>query len=140
MGVELHITRANQWSQNDDKQIGADEWLAYVASDPELKLWPENGPHFVRWLGKCCLGSTLNINKSVYEEPWLDWSRGNIGSKWPDSALYCKMLEIARALGAQVQDDDGVRYLAEGEWQFDPNAPQVPAQERPRSWWRRLFS
>ena len=116
-----------QASGHDDKQIGADEWLAYVASDPELRLWPKNGPHFVRWLGK-----------SAYEEPWLDWSQGNIDSKWPDSALYCKMLEIARALGAQVQDDDEVRYLTEGEWQFDPNAPQIPAQERPRSWWRHL--
>jgi hypothetical protein len=129
MGVELHITRAEHWSENDDQQIGVDEWLAYVASDPELRLWPENGPHFVRWLGK-----------SAYEEPWLEWSQGNIDSKWPDSALYCKMLEIARALGAKVQDDDGTCYSTVGEWQFDPNAPRVPVPQLSKPWWRRLFS
>jgi hypothetical protein len=128
MGVELHITRAHEWLDNQDQQIGADEWLAFIAADPELQLCPEHGPLFVRWLGK-----------SALEDPWLDWSKGNIYSKWPESALYCKMLEIARALDAKVQDDDGGVYSTEDQWQFDPRAPRAAPLERPKSWWRRLF-
>ncbi len=125
MGVELHITRAECWAENDGAQITAEEWLAYVASDPELELWPENGPHFVRWLGV-----------SAHEEPWLDWSDGNIQSKWPDTALYRKMLSIASALCAHVQDDDGDFYSSPADWEFDPRvALEVPVATK-RPWWR----
>jgi hypothetical protein len=112
MGVELHITRAEHWSENDDNAIGADEWLAYVDSDPELQLWPENGEYFVRWLGQ-----------SKYEEPWLDRFGGNISTKWPDTALYRKMLQVAQRLNAKIQDDDGNLYVTESDWEFDPTAP-----------------
>lgn len=110
MGLELHITRAQHWSANDNCQITTNEWLAYVASDPELKLDPQNGDFFAKWLGR-----------SAYEEPWLDWSDGNIVTKWPDTALYRKMLSIANALNARIQDDDGNVYAKPIDWNFDPN-------------------
>ena len=69
MGVELHITRAEFWASNENSQISADEWLAYVASDAELRLHPANGKYFVIWTGK-----------SAYTEPWLDWFAGNIST------------------------------------------------------------
>jgi hypothetical protein len=109
MGVELHITRAEFWADNEGKEITADEWLSYVTSDPELKLDPRNGKHFALWLGK-----------SAYEEPWFDWFQGNINTKWPDTALYRKMLKIAATLNAQVQDDDGTVYIKDTDWEFDP--------------------
>jgi hypothetical protein len=110
MGVELHITRAAFWALNDDAPISAEEWLRYVDSDSELARWPENGPHFVRWLGP-----------SSYAEPWLDWSSGNVLSKWPDTALYLKMLRVAEHFQASVQDDDGNVYRSEGQWSFEPS-------------------
>jgi len=127
MGVELHITRAEHWAENDGLQITAEEWLAYVESDAELRLWPENGQHFARWLGP-----------SKYAEPWLDWFQGNVSTKWPDTALYCKMLRIAQALGAHVQDDDGTKYLTEADWQYDPTEriKEYERQNRPR-WWKK---
>jgi hypothetical protein len=123
MGVELHITRAPLWCENETAQITAEEWLAYVSKDPELRPWPENGPYFARWLGA-----------SAYEEPWLDWSQGNISTKWPDTALFQKMLSVAAALGAHVQDDDGETYSSPTDWQFDPRTVPVAPQKRP--WWR----
>ena len=128
MGVELHITRAEFWAENDNAQIGADEWQSYVASDPELKAWPQNGKHFVLWLGR-----------SQYEEPWLDWFQGNIVTKWPDTALYRKMLKIAAALNAQVQDDDGTIYRNESDWEFDPKATRPRSPDIQRPWWMRIF-
>lgn len=109
MGVELRITRAEFWAENEGCEITSDEWLSYVASDPELTLRPRNGKYFALWSGK-----------SSYEEPWLDWFQGNINTKWPDTALYKKMLKVAEALGAQVQDDDGVIYSNATDWSFEP--------------------
>jgi len=129
MGVELHISRAEDWAENQGQEISADEWLSYVASDPELQLWPENGPHFVRWLGA-----------SKYDEPWLDWSQGNLSTKWPDTALFRKMLAIAESLSANVQDDDGTKYTAESPWEYDPTEriAEYKAQHN-ASWWKRLL-
>ncbi|NDK99694.1 hypothetical protein [Photorhabdus bodei] len=100
MGWELHITRAECFSMNEDCQISSDEWLALVAEDDELFIDERNGRFHARWTGK-----------SVYEEPWLNWSDGNIHTKHPDTALYCKMLQIAEKLNAKVVDDDDHLYL-----------------------------
>lgn len=127
MGVELHISRAEHWADNQGLEISADEWLSYVAADPELQLWSENGPHFVRWLGA-----------SKYDEPWLDWSQGSVSTKWPDTALFCKMLEIAASLGANVQDDDGTKYTAESPWKYDPSERIAQYAAQPAvPWWKR---
>jgi len=112
MGVELHITRAEFWADNETAAISPDEWLAYVATDPELALQPEFGRHFK--------GHVIWTGPSKYEEPWLHWSQGNISTKWPDTALYRKMLRVASALHAHVQDDDGRAYTSEHDWSFDP--------------------
>jgi hypothetical protein len=126
MGVELSITRT-PFGAEDQIPISAEEWLALVDSDPELRLWPEQGPYFVRWLGE-----------SAYPEPWLDWSNGVVSSKWPDTALYLKMLRIATQLGARVSDDDDTTYESESDWEFDPNAQQ-PVAPKPRGFWKRIF-
>lgn len=96
MGVELHITRAEEfYFDNENTQITSEEWLSYVETDPELELCQNQGSYFTKWLGE-----------SAHEDPWLDWFDGNIHSKWPDTALYHKMLKIAKALNAKIQDDD----------------------------------
>ena len=99
MGYELHITRADSWSENEGHWVTLDEWLAYVEADPELSLFPENGEAFAIWSGK-----------ASYEEPWLDWFEGNISTKGPDRAVLGKMLKIASDLGARVQGDEGELY------------------------------
>ena len=99
MGYDLHITRAEFYATNEGHEITADEWMRHVQSDPELRHHPEGGKHFVRWLGK-----------SKYPDPWFDWFEGDIFTKNPDKAIVGKMLQIAKALGAQVQGDDGESY------------------------------
>jgi hypothetical protein len=63
-----------------------------------------------------------------------------VDSKWPDTALYLKMLGVALTLSAKVQDDDGEFYENEGDWQFDPHAPRSGVQSGGKPWWKRLFS
>lgn len=99
MGYDLHITRAEFHATNEGQEITADEWMRYVASDPELEASPANGEYFVLWSGP-----------SRYPDPWLDWFAGNIYSKNPDKAIVGKMLQIARRLGARVQGDEGEFY------------------------------
>ncbi len=124
MGVELNITRAEFFVDNENAPIAAEEWLAYVHGDPEMALISANGPYHAVWLGK-----------SLHEEPWLDWRHGNIYTKWPDTALYLKMLDIAKHFGGSVQDDNGTVYMQPTDWKYAPNTRVVlPITKRP--WWK----
>ncbi len=98
MGYDLHITRRKNW-YDAGADITAEEWFAYVKSDPDLKLSTEQGCYFAIW-----------ANKSAFDGPWLDWSDGRIYSKFPDAALIDKMVAIAKHFGATVQGDDGEIY------------------------------
>ncbi len=99
MGYDVHITRKKFWADEAGSVITAEEWLAYVARDPQLRLDPQSKRHSV----------TLDI-QSQYPDPWLEWFEGDIYSKNPDEAIRTKMLQIAAALGARVQGDDGEFY------------------------------
>jgi len=107
MGYDLHITRAENWSDNDQWEIGANEWLAIVLADPDLELFPENGPYCAEW--------TVDGLAPGYN-PWLDWWRGNIFTKYPiGRAFLAKMLEVAQRLDAKVQGDEGEFYSSPEE-------------------------
>jgi hypothetical protein len=105
MGFDLHITRAQSWLENEGAEISGREWLAVVASDPELLPDPSNGEYAVRWRGE-----------STVQEPWFDWSRGNVYTSDPDRRVLQKALQLAEALGAKVQGDDGVDYTKPTDW------------------------
>src|SRR5262245_49815870 len=105
MGYDLHITRSsNGWFNNKGCEIAADEWLAVVEQDPELRLAGYNGRYFALWSGK-----------SKYPDPWFDWSRGNIQTKNPDPPVIAKAIALAVKLDAHVEGDDGERYLPDGK-------------------------
>lgn len=130
MGQQLHITRAQFWANNKKSPITENEWLVYIESDPDLELVPELGRLYVRWK------DPAEICK--YEQPWLNFKSGNIFTEWPDTALYKKMLAIAAALQAKVQDDDGAVYQNVGEWEFDPSSPEVKRLPPPKlSLWQK---
>ncbi len=38
MGYDLHITRAENWLDSEAMPISLDEWSAYVAADPEMRM------------------------------------------------------------------------------------------------------
>ena len=123
MGYDLHITRRKHWPDRGN-DISADEWLAYVRRDSELRLQPESGPYFAGWSGS-----------SDLDDPWLDWSGGQIYTKNPDSALIQKMVRIARDLNATVQGDDGEFFDATSP---TPRQPALSLGERVAAWFQRL--
>lgn len=121
MSYDLHITRRRDWSK-PGKEISVEEWLAYVEKDTDLVLWAANGPHMAKWSGQ-----------PEYPDAWLDWFQGNIYTKNPNAALIDKMVQIADALGARVQGDDGEIYRNGHD---APDYPKASAFERLRNWLR----
>jgi hypothetical protein len=100
MGWELHMTRADDWSQSADRPITAEEWLAVVAADPELHIDEANGRYFAVW----------SHPRSKSDGGWFDWADGQVSTKQPDRPVLKKLLQLADKLGATVQGDDGEVY------------------------------
>jgi hypothetical protein len=106
MGYELHITRAESWSDSARHPLSADEWEAFAALQPELR---EDG-----WIGY----STSARNHPVFAQICSDgsqvslyWQGGEITvSGYPDRPTLSKLCEYAQALDAKVQGDDGEDY------------------------------
>ena len=46
MGYDIHITRVEDWAENEGNEIAAEEWLASVETDGELKLDVADCDHF----------------------------------------------------------------------------------------------
>jgi len=123
MGYDLHITRRKHWTDKGD-DITADEWLAYVRGDFELRLQPESGPYFAVWKGP-----------SEPDDSWLDWSDGQIYTKNPDTAFIGKMVAIAQQLDAAAQGDDGETYPKDSQ---ASRQPTLSLGERVAGWFSRL--
>lgn len=107
--------------ESEQHPITADEWLAVVAADPELRIDEANGPYFAVWAGTC----------SYPEGGWFSWEDGCVTTKHPDRAVLNKMLQLAAKLGAVVQGDDGEVYTCCEDWPLDEDL-----ESQPRPWWR----
>ena len=99
MGYDLHITRKSFWADPDGSAITVEEWLAYVATDSQLRLLPGRKDNMV----------ILDV-PSKHQHPWLAWSKGNVKTKNPDEPILAKMLQIASAFNAKVRGDDDEIY------------------------------
>jgi hypothetical protein len=108
IGYDLHITRAEDWGDSAEAPITPDEWKAYVDAAPDLEWEPERP-----W-------THMEVDLAVWTahptpDAWLALLDGQIETKNPDAPMRTKMYEIATALGARVQGDDGEFYDARGE-------------------------
>jgi hypothetical protein len=118
MGYDLHITRKQDWSE-DEPKISMTEWVAYLESDPSMRLdgyaetttaegvvlraEDEGLAVWTEWSG----GEEWNM-------AWFRFWRGDIVVKNPDEEILRKMWLVAQALGARVQGDDGEIYGQDG--------------------------
>lgn len=120
MGYDVHITRADDWTESASVPISLEDWLAVVDRDPELRLERTasattaereivsfESPGLSVWTGWSRHGAGGSF-------AWIDHSDGEIVVKNPDEEVLRKMHQIARALGARVQGDDGEEYDATG--------------------------
>jgi hypothetical protein len=106
MGYDLHITRAEDWAESGETPITPDEWKSYVDAAPDL-VWDSERP----WTH---METDLAVWTGHPPHAWLALLDGQVETKNPDEAMRKKMHEIATALGARVQGDDGEWYGADG--------------------------
>lgn len=107
MGYELHITRRDDWWDEEGSEISRQEWQSVVAADPDLVMQPiPDG-----WPGDA-FSSALMTTRSERGDgiEALHWDQGLVSAKHPSNVLIAKMCELARLLEARVQGDDGEYY------------------------------
>ncbi len=144
--AEIHITRKRNWRDDLGPAITLDDWLSYIASDPEMRVDGFSGMDAPE-------GKTVRIQRPGLAV-WLTHSkhgdsgnavcfthfRDRISVKSPDKETIGKMHRIAQALGAKVQGDDDKIYDAEGNPSVDLLRPKRAAAPEPaddkKSWWK----
>ncbi|MBC8138027.1 MAG: hypothetical protein H8F28_19270 [Fibrella sp.] len=104
MGYDVHITRADSWTESHERPIADAEWTTVIASDPELRPSEYNERNrFVAAFWTGYPGSGGGSDCFVLDD-------GKITETNPDETVLRKMVEIARKLDARVQGDDGEEY------------------------------
>lgn len=104
MGYELHITRAEEWSESELCPIELHEWLQLVERDPDLVPQESGLEGFVLWTG----WSRGGVRPPMWH------SEGCIVSSAPEPEVAAKMHEPAQQLGARVVGDEGEEFDAAG--------------------------
>lgn len=143
MGYELHITGRENWADTETPDISIDEWLDYVNSDKDLELtngydikvgsetWHKDRPGYCEW-------KTHPTEQEPNSRPWFSYWKGSVDTKNPDAPTIRKMMQIALALNAKVQGDDGEFYTEEYlvEMERDEEQKSTSRKEINRPWWK----
>lgn len=116
MAYQLHVSRAGFFAENAGQQIGIDEWLAAVQSDPALTLDQGADDH------------AALLSSEAADAERIVWDDGNLVCSYPSEAAYAKLLELAQRLDAQLQGDDGERYLTLADYPGQASV-ELPASE-----------
>jgi hypothetical protein len=117
MGYDLHITRKENWFDNDpEKDISLAEWCEYVSKDPEMPLdnfaeieFPDGEVLRTEKEG-ICVWEKYSQDGIWQNHAWFSHFQGNIFVKNPDQEIINKMVDIAHGLNAKVQGDEGELY------------------------------
>ncbi|MFB6835766.1 hypothetical protein [Streptomyces sp. NPDC056361] len=115
MGYDVHITRRTPWWEDEGARITTREWGAVVAADSDLEMVqvaqasPRGQDAGVEYRHEWLAQMRTHPRRDAHGA-WLNWADGQVVVKNPDGVLIAKMREIARALGARVQGDDGDYY------------------------------
>ena len=141
MGYDVHITRREEWFDEEGDEISLEEWKRYVASDEEMRLdgfaEVETPDGMLRveseglsvWLRYSGHGKDGNM-------AWFDHSEGNVTVKNPDDEILRKMFSIAQSLNAKVQGDEGEVYAANGQSNWQELKQQTNPPAAGRKWWQ----
>lgn len=143
MGYELHITRQENWFDEDaQREITMKEWTDYVSLDLEMRL--DNYAEIELPDRKVLRTEEEGI--SVWEKysrngenqnfAWFYYSSGNICVKNSDQEIINKMVDIAGALGAKVQGDECELYKKEDYLDANLKTVRGNLASSPKAWWK----
>ncbi|RZM17721.1 MAG: hypothetical protein EOO88_42635 [Pedobacter sp.] len=145
MGYELHITRQDLWVDKDpSRMISSEEWLEYIASDPEMSLdgfaEVQLSENKVLRVEDPSLAVWRTYSRAVFKEnqAWFYLYEGNIEVKNPDKEIIVKMAAIGSILSAKVQGDEGEIYNHFGVASDTESNEKIKADLHPslRPWWK----
>ena len=143
MGFELHITRKQNWFDEEPAfDITLIDWLEYVSGDPEFRL--DNYAALELPDGKIlrteqegiAVWTAYSQDGVDQNQAWFTYFRGTISVKNPDQEIINKMVDIAQALGGKVQDDEGTSYEKENYLDGQMKEVRSTAVPRNKPWWR----
>ena len=106
MGYDVHISRRENWFDDEGPTIAASEFEAAVEHDPNLALVPVPTDRNGDPQPMAVLASDAQLRR----ESGLRWRAGRISSKNPSDLLLEAMCRLAERLDARVQGDDGEFY------------------------------
>jgi hypothetical protein len=126
LGYDVHIERMNGQSEAPSEPITLEEWIAFVKSDPEMRMTPVvevanprtgevvriQGDGLSVWTGRSAIdGQELHLT--------FRFSNGRISTRFPlgNDEGFRKLCSIARSFGGYIEGDGGERY-DEGENQI----------------------
>ncbi|MEX1827166.1 hypothetical protein [Luteibacter sp. CQ10] len=142
MGYDIHITRKTHWFDDEGPTISMEEWKAYIASDPELRL----DGYAETTVGNGAVLRVKNEGMAVWtayskdNTAWIWLDSSGIVAKNPDNEILRKMFQIAQMLGARVVGDDDEEYDADGEMvatdDFSQHDIPPDSQAPKRPWWK----
>lgn len=131
MGYDLHITRKENWFDEEDlNKIKLTEWTDYIKSDNEMRLdnqantTTEKGDELTYENNGLAVWTLYSKNGLNDNYAWFDFRAGNVTVKNPDEEIKNKMIDIATRLNAKVQGDDGEIY----------DSKSLTKDKRP--WWK----
>lgn len=140
MGYDLHITRKDDWSDTDGREITLEEWILYTSGDTSLKIDRDHSAEqdpavasgakepghaiWVKWPAR----------KEGQREAWVWHAQGNLIAADPDASFRRKLFLIADSLDAKLQGDGGEIYNSNGE--PEKGRIKLTADGRKRAWWK----
>jgi hypothetical protein len=116
MGYNLYITRKENWFDEDDSNcISLAEWTKYLKDDSEMHLdnfaeATTNGEYVKVETNGMSVWTKYSKAVAGGNHAWFWPDNGSIVVKNHDIEIRNKMIDIARALKAKVQGDDGEIY------------------------------
>jgi len=122
MGYEVHITRADDWTDSSRHPIPEAQWNDVVARDPTLQVSTDD--YYER---KTPDGGIERFHPVVWlehpDKPAFWFIDGAVDAKCPDERTVSKMMSLAASLDAKLIDDEGEVYA-----EPRPTPPPVSAQ------------
>jgi hypothetical protein len=142
MGYDIHITRQENWYDDDlSKQISLKEWKEYLKGDSEMRL-DNFAEATLQSEGKIRLENeglavwTIHPSDNVdSNHVWFDFRNGNITVKNPDGEIMRKMLSIAEKLKARMQGDEGEIYDLSEIKKISSTLNTLSAKSK-KPWWK----
>ena len=116
MGYDVHITKKQQWFDDEGPEISLEDWTEYVNNNSDMQLdgfaeTPLSNGQTLRLESE---GLSVWLGYSGHEDEgnkaWFLYSDGNVIVKNPDEEILKKMYHIAQHFGATVQGDECETY------------------------------